>query len=123
MASDIIIYHEMNIELETQIIGRAQRIGRSEPLNVYYLLHENEKHNVTNPSLDISIYNPNDKKLIDFITGTNTANKIEDTSEISQFWDSDEERQFKKSEDKRLKTLDKVKVKKVTKRTKKTNVV
>ena len=38
MATDIIIYHEMNKELETQIIGRAQRIGRTEPLNVYYLL-------------------------------------------------------------------------------------
>lgn len=123
MASDIIIYHEMNIELETQIIGRAQRIGRTEPLNVYYLLHENEKHNVTNPSLDISIYSPNDKKLIDFINGTCTDNKVDNVTEVSQFWDSDEERQFKKSEEKRLKTLEKVKVKKVTKRTKKNNTV
>lgn len=123
MATDIIIYHEMNIELETQIIGRAQRIGRTEPLNVYYLLHDNEKHNVINPSLDLSIYNPNDKKLIEFITGSTTSSKVDDTVEISQFWDSDEERQFKKSEEKRLTALEKVKVKKVTKRTKKTNDV
>ena len=123
MATDIIIYHEMNIELETQIIGRAQRIGRTEPLNVYYLLHENEKHNVTNPSLDLSIYNPNDKKLIEFITGTTTSSKVDDTVEVSQFWDSDEERQFKKSEEKRLTALEKVKVKKVVNRKKKNNDV
>jgi hypothetical protein len=45
MATDIIIYHEMPKELETQVIGRAQRLGRSEPLIVHYLLHENEKCN------------------------------------------------------------------------------
>ena len=42
-ATDIIIYHELNSELETQVIGRAQRLGRKEGLNVYYLFHENEK--------------------------------------------------------------------------------
>ena len=42
-ATDIIIYHELNNELETQVIGRAQRLGRKEGLNVYYLFHENEK--------------------------------------------------------------------------------
>jgi len=45
MATDIVIYHEMVKELETQVIGRAQRLGRSEPLIVHYLLHENEKCN------------------------------------------------------------------------------
>ena len=45
MATDIVIYHEMVKELETQVIGRAQRLGRSEPLLVHYLLHENEKCN------------------------------------------------------------------------------
>jgi hypothetical protein len=107
MASDIIIYHEMNIELETQIIGRAQRIGRTEPLNVYYLLHNLEKHNVTNPSLDISIYDPNDKKLLDFISGNTYENKVTDKIDIGDFWDSDEEEKFKKEEAKRQKALEK----------------
>jgi hypothetical protein len=54
MATDIIIYHEMPKELETQVIGRAQRLGRSEPLIVHYLLHENEK---CNSSKDLSYDN------------------------------------------------------------------
>ena len=36
-ATDIIIYHEMNFNMETQIIGRANRIGRKIPLNVHHL--------------------------------------------------------------------------------------
>ena len=48
MASDIIIYHRFTKEMEEQIIGRAQRLGRAinEPLNVYYLLHDNESDNI-----------------------------------------------------------------------------
>lgn len=48
MATDIIIYHRFSKEMEEQIIGRAQRLGRSitEPLNVYYLLHANESDNI-----------------------------------------------------------------------------
>jgi len=113
MASDIIIYHEMSIELETQIIGRAQRIGRTEPLNVYYLLHKLEKHNVTNPSLDISIYDPNDKKLLDFISGNTYENKFTDKIDVGDFWDSDEEEKFKKEQVKIQKALDK-KIKEIT---------
>jgi ERCC4-related helicase len=45
MATDVIIYHEMAKELEIQVIGRAQRLGRSSSLNVHYLLHENERCN------------------------------------------------------------------------------
>ncbi len=50
MATDIIIYHRFSKEMEEQIIGRAQRLGRSntEPLNVYYLLHDNESNNIEN---------------------------------------------------------------------------
>ena len=118
MASDIIIYHEMTIELETQIIGRAQRIGRTEPLNVYYLLHDDEKHNVTNPSLDISIYDPNDKKLMNFINGTINENKVNIETEVGEYWDSDEEELFKRVKEKRQKILDK-KIKDTTKKTRK----
>jgi hypothetical protein len=45
MATDVVLYHEMPKELETQVIGRAQRLGRISSLNVHYLLHENEKCN------------------------------------------------------------------------------
>jgi hypothetical protein len=36
-ATDIILYHEMSTYTQTQILGRANRIGRTAPLNVHYL--------------------------------------------------------------------------------------
>ena len=36
-ATDIILYHEMSPDIETQIIGRANRIGRTTSLNIHYL--------------------------------------------------------------------------------------
>jgi hypothetical protein len=64
MATDIIIYHEMDLELETQVIGRAQRLGRTTSLNVYYLLHDYEKSNCNNPTLDLNIYDDDNKNII-----------------------------------------------------------
>ncbi len=40
--TDIIIYHKLTKELETQVIGRAQRYGRIGPLRVHYLVHNGE---------------------------------------------------------------------------------
>lgn len=40
--SDIIMFHKFDSEIEKQVIGRAQRIGRTVPLNVWYLVHDNE---------------------------------------------------------------------------------
>jgi SNF2 family DNA or RNA helicase len=40
--TDIVIMHQIDNETEKQVIGRAQRLGRSHPLNVWYLLHQNE---------------------------------------------------------------------------------
>ena len=45
MTSDIIIYHRMNKELEEQLIGRGQRLGRTSRLNIHYLCYENELNN------------------------------------------------------------------------------
>jgi hypothetical protein len=45
MTTDLIIFHRFDKYMEEQIIGRAQRLGRNTPLNVYYLLHENETMN------------------------------------------------------------------------------
>jgi len=36
-ATDVILYHEMNTNTQTQILGRANRIGRTKPLKVHYL--------------------------------------------------------------------------------------
>lgn len=40
--SDVIMFHKFDSEVEKQVIGRAQRPGRKSPLNVWYLLNENE---------------------------------------------------------------------------------
>ena len=41
-SSDIVLYHSMNKDTTTQVIGRGQRPGRTEPLNVWNLCYENE---------------------------------------------------------------------------------
>ena len=40
--TDIIMFHKFDSEMEKQVIGRAQRYGRTSVLNVWYLLYENE---------------------------------------------------------------------------------
>jgi SNF2 family DNA or RNA helicase len=40
--TDVVMFHKFESETEKQVIGRAQRYGRSEPLKVWYLLYENE---------------------------------------------------------------------------------
>ncbi len=40
--TDMILFHKFDTENEKQVIGRAQRYGRKESLNVHYLLYENE---------------------------------------------------------------------------------
>jgi hypothetical protein len=42
MATDVLIYHQLGTELERQVIGRAQRPGRSLSLNIHFLCHDNE---------------------------------------------------------------------------------
>jgi hypothetical protein len=40
--TDVIMFHKFDTQMENQVIGRAQRYGRNMPLNIHYLLHENE---------------------------------------------------------------------------------
>jgi hypothetical protein len=40
--TDVIMFHKFDSEIEKQVIGRAQRFGRSGNLNVWYLLYDNE---------------------------------------------------------------------------------
>lgn len=42
-ASHVVLLHAMTPEEEKQVVGRAYRLGRTEPLNVIRLLHENEQ--------------------------------------------------------------------------------
>ena len=48
MTTDIIIYHKMSHDLENQVIGRGQRLGRTGALNVHYLYYENENNENNN---------------------------------------------------------------------------
>ncbi len=41
-ATDVVLYHRMNTELEKQVIGRAIRFERAEELTVTHLVHEEE---------------------------------------------------------------------------------
>jgi hypothetical protein len=43
--TDILFLHKIEPVLEKQIIGRSQRFGRKSKLNIWYLMHENEKKN------------------------------------------------------------------------------
>lgn len=40
--TDMIMFHKFDTQIEHQVIGRAQRLGRQSPLNVWYFLYENE---------------------------------------------------------------------------------
>jgi SNF2 family DNA or RNA helicase len=44
-ATHVVMFHRMSSELENQIIGRAMRLGRKQPLDVVHMLHENELGN------------------------------------------------------------------------------
>ncbi len=40
--TDVVLFHKFEDQMEKQVIGRAQRIGRTTPLNVWYFLNESE---------------------------------------------------------------------------------
>jgi len=41
-ATHVVLFHKMSAELEKQIVGRALRLGRTAPLEIIHLVHENE---------------------------------------------------------------------------------
>lgn len=53
MATDIVIFHELSKDLKVQVIGRAQRIGREFPLNIYQLCYDHESTALT----EIDVHN------------------------------------------------------------------
>jgi hypothetical protein len=50
MATHVVLYHKMNVELERQVIGRALRFERATELKVVHLAHEGETGLSTNSS-------------------------------------------------------------------------
>ena len=96
MATDIIIYHELDIELETQVIGRAQRLGRKIPLNVYYLLNDNEKINCKNPTLNLDIFEDDMTMLNNFVN--NKIKLSDDINTNNELINSDEKNIFNSDE-------------------------
>ena len=55
-SSDIIFVHKMNKDMEKQVIGRAQRLGRKGQLKIIYLQYENESDIVIRKVNHISQY-------------------------------------------------------------------
>ena len=47
-SSDIIILHRQGADILNQIIGRAQRLGRTDSLHIWKLYHNNEAYNYSN---------------------------------------------------------------------------
>tara|TARA_B110000967_G_C18678424_1_gene456767 strand:+ start:187 stop:795 length:609 start_codon:yes stop_codon:yes gene_type:complete len=39
---EIYLFHRMSLDLENQVIGRAQRMGRNSKLKIHYMCYENE---------------------------------------------------------------------------------
>jgi hypothetical protein len=64
--TDVIFLHKTDPILEKQIIGRSQRFGRNSKLNIWYLMHENEKIIKTVKTSENIFYN-NDINLFDNI--------------------------------------------------------
>lgn len=56
-STDIIFVHKMNHDMEKQVIGRAQRLGRKSVLNIIYLEYDNEN---INDSKKANYYNNED---------------------------------------------------------------
>lgn len=78
MTTDLIIYHRFTKEMEEQIIGRAQRLGRTTALNVYYLIHENESANIEDK------FNFEDIKNIHYLDWIEQQDKKEKETNINQ---------------------------------------
>ena len=63
-------------------------MGRTLPLNVYYLLYENERSNCDNPSLDLNVFDENDSELCKLLDEDNTDN-MENIIDINNVTDTD----------------------------------
>lgn len=82
----LILYHRMSEDLETQVIGRAQRFGREKKLRVFYLVDNNENLttfsnktiNLKNIDMLKYINNP-DEYVEEELISDDESSSIEDT--------------------------------------------
>jgi hypothetical protein len=78
-STDIIFVHKMNTDIEKQVIGRAQRMGRKSRLNIIYLQYENECEYVKQRYVYDNFYEQEtkDAKLDGYYTAQQYYNLIE----------------------------------------------
>jgi SNF2 family DNA or RNA helicase len=50
--TDLIMFHKFDTVMEKQVVGRAQRYGREQPLKTWYLLYDNEIHAAETRTVD-----------------------------------------------------------------------
>jgi len=80
-ATDIIMYHRFTREMEEQIIGRGQRIGRKGILNVYYLIHENENSTYTDENFNDVTYQ---EWIENFNDNNNVIDNVNDVKDVKK---------------------------------------
>ncbi len=51
--TDVVLFHKMDNDIESQVIGRAQRPGRTTQLKAWYLLNKNEYTTATNNACSV----------------------------------------------------------------------
>ncbi|AAV50855.1 putative helicase [Acanthamoeba castellanii mimivirus] len=92
-ANYLILYHRMLPELETQVIGRAQRFGRKNNLRVIFMVNDNENRDCRLDSKPINILSDSELWMI-----TNPTDLNEEPDEES---DEGSDEDVEKSKDKK----------------------
>lgn len=83
----LILFHRMDNELETQVLGRAHRFGRQEPLHVIYLLHENERTSTSITTSPLTLNYSSDLKQLSNNSKTSvvsTSTKVENKPKMKK---------------------------------------
>jgi hypothetical protein len=85
-STDIIFVHKMDEDMEEQVIGRAQRMGRKDRLNIIYLEYENESIYISDKRnyayYDNDKYKYNENELEDYYNEKQYHNIIENIQTI-----------------------------------------
>jgi hypothetical protein len=90
----LILFHRMTRDTESQVIARAQRFGRKAPLNIIYLINDNENNDVPFNNVEIvaklSDYDTFQNNQNNNMEGANTNIIIDDdTDNIINYYDSE----------------------------------
>ena len=98
----LIFYHRMNNDLETQVIGRAQRYGREKPLSIFYLVNSNENHNLKISSNPCILDNMDDLSLITDFPEQEYITQIlnEDNDSNEDYYSQDDDVEIEMNSDK-----------------------